>query len=138
MFNLVRLKPRPEPAALAFSSSEPGQSRCWAVTNGLAWPSPNRLGLARLTALGRAGHITTSHISIKGNYDKSYAHIVLSVRIHIKDLFKTMTWTFGTQQMKILLLLFFARDFANHVFLIYFWVQLPLNSHISVNSQWID
>ena len=58
MFNLVRLKPRPEPAALAFSSSEPGQSRCWAITNGLAWPGPNRLGLARLMALGWAGHIT--------------------------------------------------------------------------------
>jgi len=55
---MVLAKPRPEPAALAFSYSEPGQSHCWAVTNGLAWPGPNRLGLAWLLALGRAGHIT--------------------------------------------------------------------------------
>jgi hypothetical protein len=54
-------KPRPEPPALAFSCSEPGQSHCWAVTNGLAWPGPNRLGLAWLTALGRAWHITMIH-----------------------------------------------------------------------------
>ena len=27
---------------------------CWAVTKGLAWPGPNRLGLARLLALSRA------------------------------------------------------------------------------------
>jgi hypothetical protein len=36
--NLVGLKPRPEPAALAFSYSEPGQSRCWAITQEVSDP----------------------------------------------------------------------------------------------------
>ena len=79
MFNLVWLKPQPEPAALAFSSSEPGQSRCWAITNGLAWPGPNRFGLAWLMALGWAGHITT-HIHlwhIDMIQDKWYAQLQL-------------------------------------------------------------
>jgi hypothetical protein len=45
--------------ALAFSYLEPGQSQYWAVTNGLAWPGLNGLGLAWLTALSQAGHITS-------------------------------------------------------------------------------
>jgi hypothetical protein len=44
---------------LAFCYLEPGQSQYWAVTNGPAWPGPNGLGLAWLTALSRAGHITS-------------------------------------------------------------------------------
>jgi hypothetical protein len=59
----VLTKPRPEPAALAFSYFEPGQSRCSAVTIGLAWPGRNRLSLARLTALGRARQITKQIMS---------------------------------------------------------------------------
>ena len=34
----VLTKPRPELAALAFSYFELGQSHCWAITIGLAWP----------------------------------------------------------------------------------------------------
>jgi hypothetical protein len=58
-------KPRPEPAALAFNYSGPGQSPCWAVTQGLAWPGPNRLGLARLPAQSRAVHITNVETGLK-------------------------------------------------------------------------
>ena len=58
--NLVWLKLQPEPAALAFYYLEPGQSQYWAITNGLAWPGPNGLSLAWLTALSWAGHITNT------------------------------------------------------------------------------
>ena len=51
-------KPRLKPVALAFGYSEPCQSHCWTITNGLAWPGRNRLSLARLMALVRARQIT--------------------------------------------------------------------------------
>ena len=34
----VSQKPGLKPVALAFGYSEPSQSHCWAITNGLAWP----------------------------------------------------------------------------------------------------
>ena len=56
--NLVQLKLWAEPVALAFSYLELGQSQSWAITNGLACPSLNGLGLAWLMALSQARHIT--------------------------------------------------------------------------------
>ena len=52
-------KPWPELLALALGYAEPGQSPCWAVTNGLAGLGLNRLGLAWLLAQSRARHIPT-------------------------------------------------------------------------------
>ena len=47
----------PELLALALGYAEPGQSPCWAITNGLAGLGLNRLGLAWLPAQSQARHI---------------------------------------------------------------------------------
>ena len=77
---LVWLKPWPELVALAFCYLQLGQSQYWAITNGLAWPSLNGLGLAHGFELGWA-HTTSFIFTVifPIHINRIHCHITKSV-----------------------------------------------------------
>ena len=72
--------------ASAFDCSKPGQSPCWAVTQGLARPGPKWPGLARHPALGRAcqWHITKFDFLVAGYWDSAESEEGVMVMIGLQ------------------------------------------------------